>query len=138
MEPTFRAKLKQMLIDHEGYARYPYIDSTHHVTIGIGYNLTDRGISDQWINQTFNDDIDFFNDRLSEFCWFHSLSDNQKMALINMAFNLGLKKFLTFKRMLSYLQQHDYIHAAYEMLDSKWSRQVGQRAQDLAKLMEDG
>jgi lysozyme len=40
--------------------------------------------------------------------------------------------------MLAALEQGDYETAAKEMLDSKWARQVGDRANRLAKMMEDG
>src|SRR2546427_7676812 len=32
------------------YEKFPYVDTVGKVTIGIGYNLTDRGMPDEWIN----------------------------------------------------------------------------------------
>jgi lysozyme len=59
-------------------------------------------------------------------------------VLISMAFNLGVQGLLGFTRMLSYSQDGDYSGAAEEMLSSKWATQVGNRAVELAGMMENG
>ena len=51
-----------------------------------------------------------------------------------MYFNLGNRLF-SFKKMLKALKKQDYVKASEEMLDSKWSEQVGQRAVDLSNMM---
>lgn len=139
MTPEVRANLREMLIRHEEYSKYPYPDTVGKITIGIGYNLTERGLPDRYINELFNDDVDFCYAKLSEnFSWFESIEDSRKIVLLNMCYNLGWKRFLTFRRMLAALQICDYELAACEMIDSKWAKQVGQRAAELAKIMEEG
>lgn len=139
MTPEIRFKLKEMLIKHEGYCKYPYTDSVGKITVGVGYNLSDRGLPDRYINELLNDDMDFFYQKLSgTFPWFNCLNDPRKIVLLNMCYNLGWKGFLSFQLMIGALSVKDYEIAACEMLDSKWAKQVGQRAIELAYIMEEG
>jgi lysozyme len=138
MSADMKSRLKLLLIQHEGYRNYVYSDSVGKLTIGIGYNLSDRGVSDGWINQQYDEDVDYFYTTLSEtYEWFNDLNEIRQMALIDMCF-MGLKKFKSFNKMLVALSHHDYDQAAHEMLDSVWARQVGKRANDLAELMIHG
>lgn len=55
-----------------------------------------------------------------------------------MCFNVGVSGLLAFKRMLAACERGDYGRAAEEMLDSKWAKQVGGRADELARMMQEG
>lgn len=59
-------------------------------------------------------------------------------VLCDMAYNLGLAGMLKFRKMLSAVKRGAWDMAAYEMLDSKWAKQVGKRAEELAFLMRSG
>jgi lysozyme len=59
-------------------------------------------------------------------------------VVLNMLFNLGLPKFLAFRKMIEALRLANYDQAATEMLDSKWAIQVGIRAKELAEIMRTG
>lgn len=138
MTPEFRKQLKAMLIKHEGYSKFPYTDTVGKITIGVGYNLTDRGLPDAWINAQLDTDIDYFYDRLSNtFSWFEKLDDIRKFVLVDMCF-MGFKRFLEFKNTIAALARGDYYTAAAEMLDSKWATQVKGRAIELAEMMRHG
>jgi len=137
MNPEMFAKLKRSLVLHESLSKYPHLDSVGKITIGIGYNLTDRGISDDWINMQFQQDVSYFYLQLSQFPWFLDLTTDRQIALIDMSF-MGWKKFLTFNKMLQALSIHDYKQAAFEMLNSKWAEQVKGRATTLAHAMITG
>lgn len=137
MDDLMFRQLKQQLIKHEGYAKFPYIDTVGKITIGIGRNLSDIGITDATINQWFTDDVNFFYNQLYKFPFFAKLNQVRQMALVNMAF-MGWQRFLGFKKMLVALEQYDYATAAKEMLDSKWAHQVGQRAIDLSNMILKG
>ena len=52
-----------------------------------------------------------------------------------MAFNLGLHRLKKFKRMFAALNKKDYEGAAKEGLDSKWAKQVYNRARRLMDRM---
>jgi lysozyme len=62
----------------------------------------------------------------------------RQTVIANMVFNLGFNGLMQFKRMWKHLGTHDYPAAAKEMLDSKWARQVGNRAIELSKIMRTG
>jgi lysozyme len=53
-----------------------------------------------------------------------------------MGFNLGVAGLLKFAKTLAAIKTGSYHEAAIHMLDSKWARQVGVRAQRLATQME--
>lgn len=138
MTPDMSAKLKKSLITHEGYENKPYTDTVGKITIGIGYNLTDRGLDDDWIVSQFTKDLNYFYSQLLPYDWFNVLNEDRQVALIDMCFNLGVKTFLSFTQMIAALEVHDYTKAANDMRQSKWATQVGKRAADLAQTMETG
>jgi lysozyme len=55
-----------------------------------------------------------------------------------MCFNLGITRLKGFKKMLKACELKNYTLASQEMLTSLWARQVGNRAKNLAKIMEKG
>lgn len=120
---------------HEGFNSHPYMDSVGKVTIGFGRNLDDVGISYDEAETLLLNDLQRAKDDLQGFSWYPTLPHNVKDALINMMFNLGLTRFLTFKRMISALEDRDFTRAAIEALDSKWAIQVGNRAKDIALMI---
>lgn len=129
-------KLKRSLVLHEGYRTHPYTDEFGNITIGVGYNLTSRGMSSEWIDSQYDEDANFFYNQLNHhFKWFNDLSDIRKIALLDMCYNVGLKNFLLFHEMIKALENKDYTKAAYEMKNSQWAKQVGKRADDLIYMM---
>lgn len=139
MTPDARVKLKKLLVQHEAYRQYPYTDTTGHLTIGIGRNLTDRGISTSEAFQLLDDDILYFSGKLNHyFSFFSHLDENRQIALIDMCFNLGTQGLLNFKQMISALENSDYDTASKEVMDSKWAQQVGERATTLANIIRTG
>jgi lysozyme len=127
-------------VKHEGLKSYPYLDSSQppNITIGIGYNLSARGMDMEWINKQFQSDIEYFDHQLTiNFEWYSQLTMERRIVLIDMAF-MGWKKFVTFNRMLTALEAFDYDLAADEMLNSKWAGQVKGRANELALAMRTG
>ena len=67
-----------------------------------------------------------------------ALDPCRRRVVCNMLFNLGLGGALNFRRMWEAILAGDFDRAAAEMLDSKWARQVGQRARRLADQMRRG
>ena len=131
--------LKEMLMRHEGLRLKPYRCSAGKLTIGYGRNLEDRGITNAEAEYLLTNDI---NDAIAEcrdsFPWWKGLTNNRKMVVVNMVFNLGLNTFKKFKKTIQYIESEAYTTAAVEMLDSRWAEQVGARADELAKLMKEG
>jgi lysozyme len=131
------SKIKDMLIRDEGLQLKPYLCPSGKLTIGIGRNIEDNGISkDEALYMLNNDIVNAERDCKN---WlgkvYDNLSDTRKSVLINMMFNLGLPRLMGFKKFKSALCQGDFEKASMEMLDSRWAVQVGNRAERLAKLI---
>ena len=134
-----KQRLSEQLKVHEGLRLKPYKDTVGKWTIGIGRNLEDKGITEQEALFMLNNDVDYFHDKIKkEINWFWALDDVRQNVLVNMAFNLGVSGLLTFKNTLSLISFNRYEEAAEEMLNSKWARQVGYRAEELAEQMRTG
>lgn len=138
-----RERLKVMLRLEEGVRKYPYVDTVGKATIGVGRNLTDVGLRAKEIDFLLDNDIDDVMHGIATYCpWFGMLSETRQLVVADMVFNLGIAKFLEFKRTIAAIRVGHYDAAADNMLDSKWSRQVGkapgQRAYVLAQMMRAG
>lgn len=133
-----RERLSKILVRHEGIRLKPYKDSVGKLTIGVGRNLEDVGISEDEAYYMLQNDIDVAIDRLNRiFPQWIELDDVRQEVLINMSFNLG-NKLAKFKRFLRAVKEGNYEQASYEMLNSKWATQVGRRAKELAYAMRNG
>lgn len=121
---------------HEGVRLKPYQDSVGKLTIGVGRNLTDRGLSVDEVNILFQNDMVIAGDILDIWCeaW-RTFSPACCAALLSMAFNLGGPRLTGFKRMRAALMRRDFTEAAKEALDSKWAAQVPHRAREIAKMI---
>lgn len=136
LSPELQSALKQIMVFHEGFENHPYLDTLGNISIGIGYNLTSRGLPDSWINQQYNEDVSYFFNRLSQdYDWFKDISPVRKMVLINMCF-MGYRKFQGFKRMLACLSIQDFIGASNEIVNSRWAKQVKGRASTVSEMMK--
>ncbi len=131
-------RLIQTLIEHEGLRLKPYVDTVGKITIAVGRNLTDRGISLAEANLMLTNDINNSVAEAMKFSWFKGLNDVRKEAIVMMIFNVGLPRFKSFKKMIEALDLGDYSKAAEEALDSHWASQVGQRATFIALMIETG
>lgn len=122
----------------EGRRGKPYKDTEGILTIGVGWNLEANVLPDRVIDLLLRHSIyTAYNDALKLFPKFADLSDNRQRALVNMAFNLGRYRLSGFKKMIAAVNAEDWGRASIEMLDSKWARQVGDRAKRLSVLMSD-
>ncbi|UCE64516.1 MAG: glycoside hydrolase family protein [Nitrospirota bacterium] len=132
-------KIREMLIRHEGLRRKPYRDTVGKLTIGVGRNLDDVGISREEALVLLNNDIaKVRRDVKRAFPWFESLNTDRRNVVLNMVFNLGLSRFRGFKKTIAAIKEKRWEDAAKEMLDSKWAKQVKGRAQELSKIMRTG
>ena len=126
------------LIWAEGKRNFPYEDSVGLLTIGVGRNLEERGLSDDEINYLLKNDIAIVLHDAGKLPYFDELNGPRKIVVADMIFNLGINRFLGFVRTNEALAMADYGRAADEMSDSKWFRQVGRRAEKLVRVMRSG
>jgi len=147
-------------IEHwEGRRHRAYVDTTGHVTTGVGLNLERQDapqrlaavgashsnvlagvqtLSDEQVDRLL--DMDVADAILAVNALVAKplrLGQARHTALVDMAFNLGHKGLSKFAGMLSAVDAGDWQTAAKEALDSKWATQVGRRAAADAKALRD-
>jgi len=140
MTEALMNRIKAQLVRHEGLRLKPYRCTAGKLTIGIGRNLDDRGISQKEAYVLLENDIQNCEkqllDEIPEI--YNGLDDVRKSVLLNMCFNLGIKGLLEFKNTLAFIAAGDWERAANGMLASKWAKQVGKRAIELSEMMRKG
>ena len=130
--------LKDQLILHEGLKLEPYECTAGKLTIGVGRNIEDIGITEDEARYLLDNDILRVCDELDRnLPWWRDLSDARQRVLVDMVFNLGISRFMQFKNTIAAIESGDYDTASEEMLNSRWADQVGQRAKTLSRMMRD-
>jgi len=140
MTEALMNRIKAQLVRHEGLRLKPYRCTAGKLTIGIGRNLEDRGISQKeayaMLERDIQDCEQWLIDEIPEI--YNKLDEVRQSVLLNMCFNLGIKGLLEFKNTLAFIDAGDWERAANGMLASKWAKQVGRRAIELSELMRKG
>jgi lysozyme len=136
----------------EGRRATPYKDTVGKWTVGVGHNISDKGLpgyacvdlitqgslSDENIDKLLSDDLaDVLRD-CNAIPVYKTLNPVRQSVLADMVFNMGLGSVLGFQNTLAFIGKGDWKNAAANMLKSKWAEQVGSRANELARLMETG
>lgn len=131
-------KLKDQLILHEGLELKSYTCSAGYVTLGVGRNVEELGITEDEARYLLDNDILRVTQELdNNLPWWRDLSEVRQRVFVDMVFNLGISRFLNFKNMIGHAKNESWEECAAEMLDSRWADQVGQRATRLATAMVD-
>ena len=135
-------KIKDDIRNHEGYRDKVYKDSLGHRTIGIGHLCLDH---EKWVDdkvyprkvieKTFEYDFNIALNDARKLIVEENIHPDAFGCLINLCFNIGGPRASRFKKALSALEKQDYKVAAIEFLDSKWAKQVPNRAHELAEIM---
>lgn len=131
------SNLIDQLKRHEGLMLKPYRCTAGALTIGHGLNL-DAGIDEGLAEAILVYQVDSIDESLQEYSWYSSLNPARQDVIVNMAFNLGLTGVMKFKKMIDALKCGFFELAAKEMLNSKWAKQVGNRAIELSNQMKSG
>lgn len=132
-----RFKLHKMLKQDEGFMPTVYKDTLGFSTIGYG-RMIDKGggLTENEADYLLENDIVRVETELDNtFPWWRNCPDNVQVAMANMCFNLGLKKFKGFKNTLALLKAGAYNEAADNAMLSLWAKQVGDRAKRVTDLM---
>ena len=132
-------KLIEQLKRHEGIELKPYQDTVGKWTIGVGRNLDDIGISEQEAEMLLLNDITEAKRQLiAVMPWTQDLDEVRFSALLNFVFNVGIGTASKFVNAMALLKQKSYDMAADEMLNSRWAKQVGQRAVEVTEQIRTG
>lgn len=127
-----------MVARHEGYRQHVYVDTVGKQTIGYGFNL-EQGLDATESRLVLEYRLNMLDEQLAYMLPFYTrLSAVRQDVLCDMAYNLGINGLLKFKMMIRALEKEDYYQASFEMMNSKWAEQVGNRARELSMLMKNG
>ena len=141
-------KLRKQLEIDEGVVHEIYLDHLGYPTFGIGHLVTEAdpehglavgtAISPERCSQAFSSDIHGgITDCEILYPDFSNLPEEAQQIIANMMFNLGRPRLSKFVGMKRGVDSQDWNAAADEMVDSRWYRQVGARAERLVNRMRE-
>ena len=128
--------IRNRLVLEEGLKLTPYKCTANKLTIGVGRNIEDRGISNETAMQMLDEDIDIMVNELREnLSWFDKQNDAIQGVLIDLCFNMGISRLLMFVQTLSLIEKGQYAMAADELLDSKYAAMLPARSKRNAEIL---
>ena len=136
--------LRDLIKKHEGTKKKNgrhilYKCSANKWTCGWGRNCDDKGFSRDEVELMLTNDIQEAGEgAISIFPDLYKYTTNRQNALIDMCFNLGKSRLLRFKKMIAAVKEGDWKEAAAQARDSAWHTQVGLRATEIEKMLEEG
>ena len=139
-------KLRADLELDEGVKHEIYLDHLGLPTFGIGHLVREEDpeygwdvgepVSDDRVAEAFESDIQITIDDCEKlYPDFYELPEEAQLIIANMCFNLGYPRLSKFKGMKAGVDARDWNAAADEMVDSRWYRQVTNRADRLVERM---
>ena len=140
-------KLQKELERDEGVKYEVYHDHLGYPTFGIGHLITDDDpecgaaigtkVSDDRVKEAFSSDIEtVLSDCERLYEDFRDLPEEVQLIIANMMFNMGYSRLSKFKGMKRGVDARDWTAAAAEMVDSRWYKQVTNRANRLVERMK--
>lgn len=139
MTPDELVQLRSQLTGHEGLRQRAYVDTMNKITIGVGRNLTDKGLSLSEVQMLLDNDItECVDDLTHAYPWFLSLDITRQHALIDLRFQLGGAGLSMFPKFLHAMAVKDYATAAQELRTSRLAAQVPNRVKDVSQMIEQG
>lgn len=139
------ARIEEQLILHEGLRERAYIDTLGNWTVGVGYNLSARGIAPlrrllgRAFPATFSRVVLSRDEALTVLLadikrvetsvrkawpYYDKLSPIRQRVALDMAFNLG-HRAAGFKRAIAAAEREDWPGVVSELYKSRWAYQVG-------------
>lgn len=140
MAPLNIAALERHLTEEEGRRQFPYTDTLGNVTIGVGHNLTGKGLPGQIIDALLAYDIAEVQTSLDQrLPWWRDLDEVRAVAIADLCFNIGITGLLTFTDTLALMNSGDWPRVADHLRASLWYREVGPiRGEKIVRAFETG
>ena len=137
-------KLLESVKKHEGYRNKVYLDTLNKRTVGVGHLCVEdfwedgKEYDEDFLMGILEKDLQSAIDQADDMCKGLTISDDAKIIIIEMIFQLGGTGVSKFRKMWQALQQDppDYAEASVQMLDSRWAKQTPNRAQEMAEHMK--
>jgi lysozyme len=137
-------KLLESVKKHEGYRNKVYLDTLNKRTVGVGHLCVEdfwedgKEYDEDFLMGILEKDLQSAIDQADDMCSNLKISDDAKIIIIEMIFQLGGTGVSKFRKMWQALQQDppDYAEASVQMLDSRWAKQTPNRAKEMADHMK--
>jgi len=139
---------EQLKID-EGVVYAIYNDHLGYPTFGVGHLIKEgdeefgrpvgTAVDEERVRSCFDRDLDIAIGECSALYGereFGELPDPVQQILVNMMFNMGRTRLSKFKKMNAAIAEGDWKTAAVEGRDSRWYKQVTNRAERLMSRLE--
>ena len=141
-----RSQLKKEIIADEGMVKHIYEDHLGYPTFGVGHLITEKDpkwkkslgteVSEERVHECLENDLNIvLKDCKILYPDFDDLPEEVQHIIANMMFNLGRPRLSAFKGMKAGVDSKDWNKAADEMVDSRWYKQVTNRANRLVERM---
>ena len=141
-------QLKETLKIDEGVVYEIYNDHLGYPTFGIGHLVLEgeaehgqpvgTAVSEERVDECFEKDVEYvLNDCKILHEDFDNYPEEVKQIIANMMFNMGRTRLTKFRKHNAALQEGDWKTAAIEGRDSRWYKQVTNRAERLMKRLEE-
>ena len=140
-------ELRQEIQNDEGRVNSVYLDHLSLPTIGIGHLIKESDpehglpvgtvIDDERVNELFDQDIKVTLSECEQLYGnFNDLPEEVQKILANMMFNLGRPRLSKFRKLCKAVADRDWQECAVQMEDSRWHKQVTNRANRLISRMK--
>tara|TARA_R100000900_G_scaffold108505_1_gene84233 strand:+ start:647 stop:1093 length:447 start_codon:yes stop_codon:yes gene_type:complete len=139
-------QLREELKVDEGVKYEIYLDHLGLPTFGIGHLVLESdpehgqpvgtSVSEDRVNECFARDVNVVLEECKKLLpSFEVLPEEVQLIIANMMFNMGRPRLSKFKNFLAAVAISNWQEAANQMVDSRWYRQVTNRAERLVKRM---
>lgn len=130
-------KARKMLEVDEGLRLKPYKCTAGKLTIGVGRNLDDVGISKVVAYIMLEEDVDTATKACRKIFeeQFDLWSENRKLGWVNLAFNLGYSRLIQFKNTIRAARAAEWKDVESGLRNSLWFKQVGKRAERVIEMI---
>ena len=140
-------QLKETLKVDEGVVYEIYKDHLGYPTFGIGHLVIEKdsewgasvgtSVSEERVDECFESDVQtVIGDCITLHAGWDGYPQEAKQIIANMMFNMGLTRLSKFNKHNAALQCGDWKEAAKEGRDSRWYKQVTNRAERLMERLE--
>ncbi len=133
-------ELKKRIKKNEGFSLKPYKDQLGYLTIGYGHlilpnetHLLKNKTNKLQLNSIFDQDFERALGDYKRFIKQKHHNRKDKELLIEMTYQMGAKRVLKFKKLISNMQKNKKHLVCFEMMDSLWYTQTPNRVKNLIR-----
>ena len=133
-------ELKKRIKKNEGFSLKPYKDQLGYLTIGYGHlilpnetYLLKNKTNKLQLNSIFDQDFERALGDYKRFIKQKHHNRRDKELLIEMTYQMGAKRVLKFKKLISNMQKNKKHLVCFEMMDSLWYTQTPNRVKNLIR-----